>query len=66
MSTFDRVEEHRELVAGLEYEEWWSERRAAADEEMREHFQAAYDLDNPQRSRYFELANEVWEERESR
>lgn len=26
MSNFDRIEEHRDLVAGLEYEDWWSER----------------------------------------
>ena len=27
MSDFDRIEEHRDLVAGLEYEAWWDERQ---------------------------------------
>lgn len=31
MSDFDRIEEHRELVAGLEYDEW-AERMSAKDE----------------------------------
>ena len=63
MRGFDHIEERRDLVVGLEYEEW-HERRLAADDEMRAHFESAYDLDNPKHSRYHELAAEVWDSRE--
>jgi hypothetical protein len=65
VSAFDRIEERRELTAGLTYEEY-RERRLAAEDEMRSLFESAYDLDDPERSRFLELANEVWQERESR
>lgn len=26
MNDSDRIEEHRDLVAGLEYEDWWNDR----------------------------------------
>lgn len=62
--SFDRIEEQRDLVAGLEYEDYYRDRRAEAEEEMREHFEAAYDLDDPKHSRYHDLAAEVWDSRE--
>jgi len=65
VSAFDRIEERRELTAGLAYEEY-RDRRLAAEDEMRSLFESAYDLDDPEHSRFLELANEVWQERESR
>ncbi len=62
MSAFDRIEEQRDLAAGLDYEDY-RERRLAADDEMREHFEAAYDLDDPKHSRYRDFAAEVWDSR---
>lgn len=40
MSDFDRIEEHRELVAGLEYEDWWAERQPDDEEDSEDEDEA--------------------------
>ena len=55
---FDRIEEHRELVAGLEYEEraeTWID-----DEED------PYDVIDPKHPMYYERFSAVWDEREGK
>ena len=61
--TFDRIEEHRDLTSGLEYEEhadtWNYILRGLDDEDP-------YDVIDPKHPMYYERFSAVWDEREGK
>lgn len=50
---FDEIEEHRDRVAGLEYEEWRAARMERDDD--------AYEPDDPKSEHYYERMVDRWD-----
>lgn len=58
MSAFDRIEEQREFVDGLEHEDW-RERMAAEDDPF-----DAYPIRDPKHPDHYEAMADIWDNRE--